>query len=101
MVILLAGSFRLLDPAREAGAREAMARMVAASRTEDGCLAYSFAEDVLEPGLIHVFELWRDQAALDMHRAAPHFRAFRESWAELGIGGRDMRMAEIEMPRPY
>ena len=41
-----------------------MRAMVEASRAEDGCLGYSYAEDVLEPGLIHVAERWRDRAAL-------------------------------------
>ncbi len=41
-----------------------MKRMSDASRAEDGCVEYGYAEDVLEPGLIHVKELWIDQNAL-------------------------------------
>ncbi len=41
-----------------------MAAMITASRAETGCLGYSYAEDVLDPGLIRVCELWTDLAAL-------------------------------------
>ena len=34
-----------------------MHKMIASSRDEPGCLHYSYAEDVLEPGLIHVTEI--------------------------------------------
>ena len=44
-----------------------MAEVVAASRAEDGCIDYAYAEDMLDPGLIRVIEAWRDQAALDRH----------------------------------
>ncbi len=56
--------------------REAAAIMVPATRAEAGCNAYAYAEDLLEPGLVHVIEQWRDDAALEAHFAAPHMAAF-------------------------
>ena len=50
--------------------------MVAASNAEDGCLAYSFATDVLDPTVLHIVEKWRDEAALAAHFATPHMAAF-------------------------
>ncbi len=41
-----------------------MFQMVRSSRAEDGCEEYVYAEDLFEPGLIHVKELWRNQSAL-------------------------------------
>ena len=38
-----------------------MADVIAATRKEDGCVLYSFAEDVLEPGLIRVAERWESR----------------------------------------
>lgn len=46
-------------------ARPIMKRMADASRLEEGCLKYGYAEDVLDRGLIHVKEMWIDQDALD------------------------------------
>ena len=76
-----------------------MRRMVDASRAEDGCLDYAYAEDVIDPGLIHVRELWADQAALDRHFAAAHLTEWRAAWPALGIGGRDLRVYEVGAPR--
>ena len=88
-MIVVAGTFRLPEANRDRAAA-VMARMIAASRAEDGCLDYNYAFDVLDPGLVRVFEVWRDQAALDRHLAMPHLHEWRASWAELGIGERNL-----------
>ncbi|MBB6260577.1 quinol monooxygenase YgiN [Paenochrobactrum gallinarii] len=93
-MLLIVGTVRL--PAENlTAAREVMASMIEASRAEDGCLGYSYAEDVLEPGLIHVKELWRDQAALDRHFETTHIATWRESWPRLGIHGRDLTVYDV------
>ena len=46
-MILIVGTVRLAAGTL-AAARPAMARMIAASRAEPGCRAYSYAEDVLD-----------------------------------------------------
>ncbi|WEE76337.1 antibiotic biosynthesis monooxygenase [Comamonas testosteroni] len=86
-MLLIVGTVRL--PSENlALARPAMRAMVEASRAEPGCLEYGYAEDVLVPGLIHVKELWSDQAALDAHFASAHIQTWRAAWPELGIGQR-------------
>ncbi len=98
-MLLILGTIRL--PAQNLdAARPVMRRMAEASRAEDGYIEYGYAEDVLEPGLIHVHELWSDQAALDRHFAAPHLAEWRASWAGLGIGERNLRLYEVGEPRP-
>ena len=88
-MIILAGSVRLpVDKLDQA--RPVMARMIAASRAEEGCIAYSFAEDVLEPGLIRIFEMFRDHAAQQVHAQSPHMKAWRAAWPALGIGERQI-----------
>ncbi|MGY6552578.1 MAG: putative quinol monooxygenase [Erythrobacter sp.] len=56
--------------------RGPIADMVAASRAEEGCIAYSFTLDVLDPGILHIVEKWQDEAALAAHFATPHMAAF-------------------------
>jgi quinol monooxygenase YgiN len=86
-MILVTGEFRL--PAESLGAAaEAMARVIAASRAEPGCLGYAYAQDVLEPGLFRVVESWTDRAALDAHFAQPHMTRWQEERAALGLTGR-------------
>jgi quinol monooxygenase YgiN len=40
---------------------------VLASQSQPGCLYYSFAVDVNDANLFHIFEGWSDSAALDRH----------------------------------
>jgi len=98
-MLLIIGTFRL--PAhRLKAARPVMTRMIEASRAESGCIAYDYAEDVLEPGLIHVKELWTDQTALDRHFASAHIAAWRATWPSLGIGERNLRVYDVGDSRP-
>jgi len=98
-MILIAGTIRI--PADKIhDARDAMARMIVATRVEDGCVKYDFAEDVLDPGLIHISELWRDQAALEKHAASAHMSEWRKAGREFGVGERNLRIYEVDEGRP-
>ena len=98
-MLLIVGTIRL-PSGKLSDARPVMSRMVEASRAEAGCHDYCYAEDVLEPGLIHVRELWSDRAALDRHFASEHIRIWRDSWKELGIGSRQLVLYEVGTPQP-
>ncbi|MBN9221206.1 MAG: antibiotic biosynthesis monooxygenase [Mesorhizobium sp.] len=98
-MLLIIGTIRL-PPDRLEQARPAMERMVLASRAEDGCLEYSYAQDVLDAGLIRVAEAWRDRSALDAHFRSPHIADWRSSWPELGIGERNLVLYEAGEPMP-
>lgn len=98
-MLLIVGTIRL--PAEQvAAARPAMQRMVEASRAEPGCVEYSYAEDLFDPGLVHVKELWRDQASLDVHFASTHIEQWRAVWSALNIGERDLRVYDVGDARP-
>jgi quinol monooxygenase YgiN len=97
-MLLIVGTVRL-PPDNLPAARPVMAQMVSATCAEDGCVEYSYAEDVLEPGLIHVKEMWRDQAALDRHFVSPHIQVWRAAWPGLGICDRNLRVYEVGDPR--
>lgn len=94
MKIAIIGEFRL-PPERLDEARPAMARVVAATRAEDGCIAYSYAEDVLDPGLIRVSELWESREQLAVHFKAPHMARWQEERANLGPTGRMITAYEL------
>jgi quinol monooxygenase YgiN len=81
-------------------AKGAMSAMIAASRGEDGCLVYAYAEDVAEPGLIRVSELWRDRDALARHFASAHLAAWRAAWPQLGVSDRSLVLYEVGDPEP-
>lgn len=99
MSVLVAGTIRV-PPENLDALRPHMAKMLAASRAEDGCLVYSYAVDVEDPGLIRVFEAWRDRAALAAHAEAPHLAEWRASWAALGVSDRRLSLYEVAAETP-
>ena len=99
MSLIIAGTVRV-PPENLTAFRPQMERMLAASRAEEGCLAYSYAEDVAEPGLIRVFEIWRDQAAIDAHFATAHMAVWRAAWPEFGVSDRRLTLYETAAERP-
>jgi quinol monooxygenase YgiN len=98
-VILIIGTIRV-PPERLDDARPIMARMIAASRSEDGCIRYAYAQDVLEPDLIHVSEAWRDREALARHFKTDHIAAWRAEGSDLGLHDRNLSLYETPGPEP-
>jgi quinol monooxygenase YgiN len=96
--LVIAGTVRV-PPENLEAFRPHMQAMLAASRAEDGCLAYSYAVDVEEPGLVRVFEAWRDQAALDAHFRTEHLAAWRAAWPQFGVSDRRLIAYEIASER--
>ena len=80
-MIVLTGTIRI--PADKLDqARPLMKAVIEETRKEDGCLFYSFGEDVLEPGVIVIGEAWRDAGA------------------ELGVFDRQLTVYEAVSSRP-
>ncbi len=70
--------------------------MVAATLAEDGCLHYSFAQDVADPDLIRISERWRDQEALAAHSASAHMAEFQKAMGAAKVEGADLRLYNAE-----
>ena len=98
-MIVVMGTVRL-PPAKLADAKPAMRAMVEASHAEPGCLQYAYAEDVFEPGLIHVSERWRDREALKTHFQTPHMMIWRAAFPTLGISERNQIQFDGGEPEP-
>ena len=98
-MLVIVGTVRL-PPEKLEQARPAMASMIVGSRAEPGCIEYSYAQDVLDAGLIHVTEVWRDRGALDEHFRSAHIARWRESWPALGISDRNLVLYEAGDPKP-
>jgi quinol monooxygenase YgiN len=94
-MILVIGTVRVPESAFE---REhaAMERMVSETRKEDGCIRYSYARDLLDPGLLHVSEAWRDRDALKAHFTSPHMAEWQKVVAGIGASDRDLRLYETD-----
>ena len=75
--------------------RPLMRAVVEATLAEAGCRAYSYAEDVAEPGLFRVTEVWDGRLALAAHFETPHMKAWVEQRAALGFFDRDISLYEL------
>ena len=98
MSLIVAGTYRL-PPENVSELRAHAMRMVAASLAEDGCEIYSHAEDLLEPGLMRFFEIWRDEASLRAHGQTPHMAAWRAAGDQLGVTDRNIGVFDAAGPR--
>ncbi|MFS2326065.1 putative quinol monooxygenase [Brucella sp. H1_1004] len=96
-MLLIIGTIRL--PAEKLDeARPVMQQMIEASRAENGCIEYTYSQDILQPSLIHVKELWRDRVSLDKHFISDHIEKWRSKWPKLGITDRNLMLYEVGAP---
>jgi (4S)-4-hydroxy-5-phosphonooxypentane-2,3-dione isomerase len=51
-----------------------MPNLAALSRAEEGCVFYEVHQGRLDPNILMLYECYRDEAALDAHRASEHFQ---------------------------
>lgn len=93
-MVAIVGQFRLPAEAMDA-ARPVMRKVMEATRAEDGCIEYNYAEDVLDPGLIRVSEVWASRDQLSAHLKTPHMAVWAEERAALGLSGRDITVYEV------
>ncbi|HNJ47087.1 MAG TPA: putative quinol monooxygenase [Novosphingobium sp.] len=91
MAAVVVGQFRL-PPERMDEARGAMRKVMEATRAEAGCIEYNYAEDVLDPGLIRVSEVWESSA----HLKTAHMAVWGEERAALGLTGRSIKVFEAD-----
>ncbi|MFZ4070545.1 MAG: putative quinol monooxygenase [Caulobacterales bacterium] len=85
--MIVVRGYARLHPDDMAAARAIASWMVTETRRENGCIDYAFAEDLLEPGLIRVSELYRDEAALALHLGSPLMARFNAELGKLRVLG--------------
>ena len=65
---------------------------------EPGCLRFDVLQDIEDPNKIHLYEVYKDQAAVDAHRAAPHYTKWRETVQDWFDGEIVRRLASPVFP---
>ena len=70
-------------PGRREELRAALTGRVPPTRQEPGCRDYRLFERVETPGTFQMHEQFDDEAALEAHRATPHFQAFAKRAPDL------------------
>jgi quinol monooxygenase YgiN len=98
-MIIVAGTVRVA-PQRIEELRPAAEAIIKATRAEAGCRVYSFAEDIVDPGLVRIFEIWESRAHLDAHVKQPHMQPWRDALKRLDAKDRDVRIYEASGGEP-
>ncbi len=49
------------------------------TRDEPGCFRFDILQNAEDANLFHLYEVYADDAALDAHREAPHYKEWRAS----------------------
>jgi quinol monooxygenase YgiN len=99
MPIAVIGQFRM--PVDQlAAARPLMIAVMQASRAEQGCIEYNYSEDLIEPGLIRVSELWESREHLAVHFKSDHMRRWMAERAALGLLDRKVTAFAAESAEP-
>ena len=99
MTILIAGTLNV-DPSKTDTVMADAAVMMKASHAEDGCHAYAFSLDPIEPGLVHLFEKWESEEALAAHSKSPHMAEFQPKMGGWGITGASILKYEVASEGP-
>ena len=50
---------------------------VASERDEPGCVRFNVLQDDTDENVYYFYEVYRDQAAVEAHRAAPHYAVWK------------------------
>ena len=65
-------------PGKEDAMREALKELVAAVRTEPGCILYDLHESTSTPGNFMFYEIWESEADLEVHNNTEVMKAHGE-----------------------
>ena len=97
-MIMIEGWVRM-DAADIERLRGAAVTMITATRLEDGCEEYAFAQDLADPDLFRIVERWRDEAALAAHFQTPHMAAFQAALGSANSKGGSVKVYKAEVDR--
>jgi autoinducer 2-degrading protein len=64
---------------REQFLEQMWADALGSEKNEPGCLMFNIVQDGADPNVIHLFEVYKDDQAVEAHKTAPHFLKWRET----------------------
>ena len=97
-MIVVAGTISI-NPSDMEAYRAAAAPMIEATLAEEGCQTYNFAQSVVDPTEIRIFEIWESNEALEAHFVADHMATFMEALGGLKISNRALAVYEADKVR--
>jgi quinol monooxygenase YgiN len=94
-VIIALGDIYAQIPHREE-LRQLMRSTQARAREQPGCVSYTFAETLDDPGHFVVVQRWRDQAALDEHYRSQAFADYQAKVRGLLVRTSDLSLHAVQ-----
>ena len=58
--------------------KEMLLNAEGANENEPGCLRFDVVQDLQDPNTLHLYEVYKDEAAFKDHQNAPHYKRFSE-----------------------
>jgi len=99
-MIIVSGILRL-SPADLDTVREAARATIEATRAEEGCRVYAFADDLTEPGLVRIYEEWDSRETLKAHGSTPHIQRWRETLRGVTVVEQRLKLVEVASEEPF
>jgi autoinducer 2-degrading protein len=74
---------------------------VCSARDEPGCLRFDVLQDHADPNHFFFYEVYRDDKALEAHRAAPHYARWRQVASDVLAEPTQPSRCTTVFPREY
>ena len=74
---------------------------VCSARDEPGCLRFDVLQDQADPNHFFFYEVYRDDQALEAHRAAPHYARWRQVATDVLAEPTQATRCATVFPREY
>jgi quinol monooxygenase YgiN len=75
-MLVVTGLIEVAEESRNDFIRHA-SEMAKTTRTESGCNAYAFFQDIEDPNRFRIYEEWENEAALEAHFKTDHMAEYR------------------------
>ena len=98
-MLVIAGTITI-DPAKLEEAKQAATIMMAETHKEPGNAQYVFSGSFSDDGVVHIFEEWESQEALDFHFKTPHMAEFQQKIGSFGIKDMSVQKYEVSSKGP-
>jgi quinol monooxygenase YgiN len=92
--VVVAGYIKVVRKDREAFV-EVLQAYVPRVRKKDGCIAYTFAVDVVDPNVVRMSEAWRDRQSLETHLVDDEFQGVREVLVDIEFIERSVQRYDV------
>ncbi|HKS89027.1 MAG TPA: putative quinol monooxygenase, partial [Stellaceae bacterium] len=76
-MLALVVKVRIKPEARERFLKAIEVDALGSEKDEPGCLRFNVLQDQQNPNVYYFYEVYRDEAAIEAHRAAPHYAVWR------------------------